>query len=377
MGLLTRERETLAEYMPGLDEKLSAIPLTESERPGNPGIAFFKESGGPALLIPKENGGKGASPLDAVRIHRALGARSPSTAIVATMHNFSIATLVEFNVFGGGDESSLTLVAGVAEHNMLMASGFAEGRPGTNILAATMVARATPDGGWFISGSKKPCSISRSMDLLSASVIVPNPSGEGSRRAVILVPADAPGIERRPFWKSPVLAGAESDEVILHDVEIPGDFLFYPGVEEALDPVEIAGYLWFQLLVTASYLGAATQLVERVMASDRGGAVERAQLGVEVESAAAALECIAIAAATESKEKLLPRALLVRFAIQQAIERASMLAAEILGGMEFIGTTAVANLLATGRALAFHPPSRLASSASLANWLAGGDLGKV
>ena len=79
------------------------------------------------------------------------------------------------------------------------------------MLASTVV------GGISVRGSKKPCSLSRSMDLLTASVAFESEGGFG----VALIPATSPGIERRPFWNSPVLTGAESDEVILNDVVVP------------------------------------------------------------------------------------------------------------------------------------------------------------
>ncbi len=375
MSLLKIERATLAHYLPGLDERLAAIPLMELEQPGGVGIRAYRDAGGPALLIPAELGGKGATPLDAVRIHRALGSRSPSLGVAATMHNFSVATLVEFSIFGQ-DDACASLLGTVAENNLLMASGFAEGRSGTNILAATMEARPTPDGGYVLTGSKKPCSLSHSMDLLSGSAMLID--GGPPRRAVVLVPADTPGIVRRPFWQSSVLTGAESDELILDDVVIPGDFLFLPAVEAELDPVEVSGYLWFQLLVSSSYLGAVSALVERVFAQRKGNASERELLGIEVESAMSALEGVACAMRAEhTKDDLLPRALFVRYATQRAIERAAMAAAELLGGMAFVSSPEVAYLLAATRALAFHPPSRLSSADALSGYLTGERLAAV
>lgn len=375
MSLLKIERETLARFLPGLDERLAAMPLMELEQPGGAGIRAYRDTGGPALLIPAGFGGKGATPLDAVRIHRALGSRSPSLGVAATMHNFSAATLVEFSIFGN-DEACATLLSAVAENNLLMASGFAEGRSGTNILAATMEARPTADGGYVLSGSKKPCSLTHSMDLLTGSALLIE--GDRSRRAVVLVPADTPGIVRRPFWKSPVLTAAESDELILQDVIIPGDFLFLPQIEAELDPVEVAGYLWFQLLVSASYLGAATALVERVFEQRKGNPSERELLGIEVENAMSALEGVACAMRAEhAKDDLLPRALFVRYATQRAIERAAMAAAELLGGIAFVSSPDVAYLLAATRALAFHPPSRLSSADALSGYLAGERLAAV
>src|SRR5271169_7105355 len=95
MNLLRAERETLEDYIPGLDKYLSESSLLELEKPGHGALAKFRELGGPALLVPVEYEGKGASMLDMARIQRAVGSRSPSLAVATTMHHFSVASLVE------------------------------------------------------------------------------------------------------------------------------------------------------------------------------------------------------------------------------------------------------------------------------------------
>ena len=70
----------------------------------------------------------------------------------------------------------------------------------------------------------------------------------------------------------------------------------------------------------------------------------------------------------------LARGLFVRYSVQRAIERATARAAELLGGMAFISSPDVGYLLAASRALAFHPPSRSAMAASMAEYLVGGAL---
>src|SRR5690348_16968341 len=94
MRFLETERDVLARGLPGLDEALTAIPPGDLERRGSPGTAGFREAGGPGLLVPADLGGVGASPLEAVRVQRAIGARSPSLAVATTMHHFSVASLV-------------------------------------------------------------------------------------------------------------------------------------------------------------------------------------------------------------------------------------------------------------------------------------------
>lgn len=369
MNFLKRERTTLEQFLPSLDSKLAEITLAEIERPGNPGLALLREVEGTAILIPTEYGGKGATPVEAIQIHRAVASRSPSLAIAMTMHNFSVATLVEYLFYG---DYTVELLKHISAGQLLVASGFAEGRTSSSILDPLVKATPRDGGGYLINGSKKPCSLSNSMHLLTASVAVPNASGNGNRRAVAVVPADAEGLTRRPFWKSTVLGGAESDEVILTDVQISDEALFFPEIEDTLDAVEAGGFLWFELLVSASYLGVASALVERVIAGKRGDGPERVQLAIEAEGAFSALEGVARAMQTGDRgETILVQSLLVRFSIQQAIERISARAAELLGGMAFIGSPDVAYLLAASRALAFHPPSRLSVAPAIDGYLMG------
>jgi len=367
MNFLKRDRATLDKFLPSLDTRLAAIPFIEIEQPGNSGLAMLRELAGTSLLIPTKYGGKGAMPADAIQIHRAVGSRSPSLAIAMTMHNFSVATLVEYLFYG---DYTVDLLKQISEGQFLVASVFAEGRAGTSILAPTMKATPIEGGGYRIDGSKKPCSLSNSMHLLTASVAVP--SENGSRRGVAIVPADAEGISRKPFWNAAVLRGAESDEVRLENVRVSDEQVFFPEVEGSLDAVEAGGFLWFELLVSASYLGIASALAERVFLNKRGDSTERTQLAIDLEGAMTALEGVALAMSTGDRgEGILVQALLVRFAVQRAIEQVSSRAAELLGGMAFINSPDVSYLLAASRALAFHPPSRLSIAPAIDSYLMG------
>jgi len=370
MNFLKQERATLEQLLPGLDAALARIPLQEMERRGNPAIPAFRRLGGPGLLVPTRFGGRGASPLQAVRAQRAVASRAPSLAVATTMHHFTLATLMEIDPEDPGLEGEL--LESVARRNLYVASGFAEGRSGASIqTSALRLERGR--GGWIVNGSKKPCSLSRSMDLFTLST--PAPEGMDAGLAAAVIPADTPGIERRPFWQSPILAGAESDEVVLRDVLVPEAALFPLGGPGRINPVQDRGCLWFELLITASYLGIASALVERVLSSDKGSADERVGLATEVEGAMAALEGVARAmVAGERGNDELARMLFVRYGVQAAISRATSLAVELLGGMAFIRSPEVSYLLAASRALALHPPARPATGKSLEAYLAGDPL---
>jgi len=368
-----RERNCLERYLPGLREKLERTPFLEREKPRGPGIGLFRDAGGAALLVPRRYHGKGASALDAVRVQRAVGALSPSLAVASTMHHFSTAALVEL---AAGSGMEWLLLQAIAQSDLLLASGFAEGQPGQHVLRPTMTARRVP-GGLRVSGAKKPCSLTWSMDLLSASARVVDGGGEGSDLAVLVVPAKSEGIARREFWGNWVLAGAESDEIRLDDVFVPDRLVIYPEDPDiSRDPVHAKGFVWFEMLISATYLGMASGLAERVLLSGRAPSADIARLGVELEGAMHALEGLALAFDSDSdgSEVDLAGALFVRYAVQQTVERAAMAAAALAGGMAFIGSSEVSYLLAACRALTYHPPSFGTMADALAGYLAGAEL---
>lgn len=370
MSLLAQERETCEKYLPGLDAALADLPLLELESPGGPGIELFRKADGPGLLIPSVHGGGGASAVDAARVTRAIAARSPSLAIATTMHQFSVASLVALVASSTGLE--WMLLDGVARDRRLMASGFAEGRTAQGILAPTM--KGVWDGeNWRVSGRKQPCSLSRSMDLLTASVALHDPDGS-VRTAIAMIPAASEGITVEPFWGSWALAGAESDTVILQDVVVHPDLVveLRTGLAGELDDLQTLGFCWFELLVTACYLGIAANLVERVLTQERGAPSERLALGMAITGAALTLD----GAARNLDEgdggnDGLARALITRFTVAETIRSTVASAVELLGGMNFVRSSEVAYLSASAHAIGFHPPSRSSASDALLGWFAG------
>ncbi|AWW40835.1 acyl-CoA dehydrogenase family protein [Streptomyces cadmiisoli] len=370
MRFLERERATLAKLLPDLDPALQETPLMELERPGSPGVGLFRDSGGPGLLVPEAHRGRGATAVDALRVQRAIGSRSPSLAVATTMHHFSMATLVGLGALGDGLE--WMLVEGIASTNRIIASGFAEGRSGAGILEPSMTATVAADG-VHINGVKRPCSLARSMDLLTAGVLVPREDGQGDEVAVALVPAESEGLSVTGFWSSSFLAGAESEQVTLTDVVVPPELLLRTSTPagQRLDELQTAGLIWFQVLMTGSYLGAAGALVERVLLNDRIPEHERVQLYVESEAAATAAEGVARRIDDgDLTEATLAQALCVRYGVQDSIARTVPRAVELLGGLNFMTSDEVGHLAACANGLALHPPSRPRMTGPLAGYLA-------
>jgi alkylation response protein AidB-like acyl-CoA dehydrogenase len=375
MDFLAYERQTLESFLPGLDDQLAGVPLADLESRESPAVSLVRQAGGPGLLVPTEHCGLGAGPVEAIRAQRAIASRSPSLAVATTMHHFSAASLIElWNVEKGLE---WLLLQGIAEQNRLLASGFAEGVRGQHILTPAMRGRRTGDD-ILISGSKKPCSLAHSMDLLTASVVIESQDpAVDDEFGVAIIASDAPGVEVTPFWGTSVLAGAESEAVTLTDVAVDPDLVIIVGNGESgrLDAIQTAGFLWFELLITASYLGMASALLERVLVEGRGVALSRVAAAVELESAMASLEGIAYQmAAGDKSSRLLTRALVCRYATQDAISRAVSSCVEQLGGMAFVGGEDVTYFAAASRALAFHPPGRLRTADALAETFVGAEL---
>jgi alkylation response protein AidB-like acyl-CoA dehydrogenase len=373
MQFMEADRQVCDKLLPGLRQQLTEIPLPELESEDSPAIEIFRAHGGTNLLVPQAYGGLDASPLDAARVVRALAATAPSMTVATMMHHFSLGTLFAVSelVSGESDVDELLLRRVVGER-LLVASGFAEGRSKQGILTPTMSALAV-DGGYLVNGAKKPCSLSRSMDLLTASVAVEQPDGS-TAMGLLLLPADTPGISVHPFWSTFALAGAESDEVRLTDVLVSREQIIAPdpSLADAMDRLTTVGLIWFQLNVCAAYTGIASLLVEKVLHGKRGETSDRAALAVRIESAAALTEGLARRVqAGETDNDTLATSLVTRYAVQDAITATVSQAVELLGGMAFVATGDIAYLAAAAQAIAFHPPSRGSVAGGLIDYYTG------
>lgn len=376
MRSLTIARDTCEDYHPGLLATLDKIPLDRREAPDSEVVEIYRAHQGPGLLVPQEYGGAAAGPVDAVRAQRGVSAASPSLGVASVMHHFTVAML--FSLAAAADRvtpAQVKLLSGIAGDGLLLASGWAEGRTDQNILAPSVTAQRVDDG-YLVNGTKQPCSLSRAMDLLTASVTLTEPDGRPGL-ALLLIPADLPGIRVEPFWSTPILAAAQSDRVLLTDVLVPEDLVIHstPEDQDRLDDLQTAGFTWFELLVTSAYTGAASTLVERVLQTGRGSQGDRAELGTRlaaaidlVEGAARAIEC------GLTGDEAVAATLVARYTVQDLLSGVVDTAAEMLGGMGFISSFDVAYLASAVRALAFHPPSRGSVAGALVDYLEGKSL---
>jgi alkylation response protein AidB-like acyl-CoA dehydrogenase len=250
----------------GLFKQLAGKSAEEHEGDPDSALAALKASRATTMLIPAQCGGRGVPAVDAVRFQLALGAMAPSVAIATTMHHYKIAALG--NVALSGDDNARVVLADIAHEAKLIASGGAESTPGHDL--SSLGSWAVRDGdGYVVTGLKRPCSLTTSMDMLSLMVELRSWDGTPTGYAQAFVAARARGVAREDFWQSPVFFAAGSHAVRLTKVRVPRDHVF-PLVGETGLRFAADCYLWFQLLISAAYLGIACCVAEATAPARRG-----------------------------------------------------------------------------------------------------------
>ena len=367
---LQEDRALLETHVPKLDAALADAELADLERPESPAIQWFREAGGPALFVPEDLGGQGLGLAQAVRLQRALASRAPSLGVATTMHHFSVASILDLEDTGTGME--WLLAEAVARNSLLIASGASEGITGGGLAQPQMTAEPSKDG-LLVSGVKKPCSLSGAMDLLFATVRVLEPERE-DRLALAVIPRDSPGLSVRPFWSTPVLAGAQSDEVALEQVFVPARAIADMGpIGTTADSLR-AALVWFELLIAATYLGICAALLERALSTPKVSTA-LGEVIAEIEGATYALEAVGMRVdASGRAASLIGPALIARCAAERAVTRAATMAIEALGGRAFISSADVAYLHSASCCLVFHPPGRRAAAESIVDFVRGAEV---
>lgn len=368
--LLTEQSRVVTDKLaPGLAGALSEAGLTALEADSAMGIDIFRKLGRTGLFIPESLGGVDATATDALHYMLTIGSLAPSLSIVATMHHFSIASLAKSQQ--DFDELESFLLTSIASEGMLVSSAFAEARPNAGMFEPTMTAIRDGDN-WLVNGSKKPCTMSRSMDLISASVTL---AGDDGGYAIMVAPATLPGISTKPFWNAPVLRAAESDEVVLENVPVPDDCIIRPNIDPAtgIDNLQKNGLIWFCVLASASYLGMVASLVARIHELGRADDRVLGEFFVEMNSALNLLEGVArsVDEGWRSPDATLADCLAMRFSIVDTIARVVPRALQTLGGIAYISDRAVGLLAASAGALVFHPPTARSVMGELGRFSAG------
>lgn len=342
----------------GLYERITAATPGEYERDSSPVLAALKETRATVMLVPRRFGGGGHSAVDAVHFQAALGAIAPSAAIATTMHHYKIAALADVAMVGDGGAG--TILEDIARGAKLVASGGAESTAGRDL--RSLGSRAVRDGngestGYHVSGLKRPCSLSMSMDIMSLMVEVQSPGGVPEGYAQAFLDADAEGLRVEPFWHSSVFRAAQSHAVHLDGVRLPAERLF-PLRGQAGRSFAAGCYTWFQLLISAAYVGVAYCIAQAADPGRRASPVwagALAQLRRLEDGVADAARAVDDQADEGTRLNMSVRA---RDRVEDELPAVGGRLLRAAGGARFAGDGLATALTGALNAIAFHPPQR-------------------
>lgn len=345
---LERERAQLELIMPGLDQRLSSQDVESLETRGSTVIRDFAASGGAGLLVARKYGGLGASASQATDALRAIGSRSASLAVSTTMHHYKVAWLAEtLDARRRGK-----VLTKITQNKLFVASCGSEGRTADGTFNPGIAVRS--DGrNLIVSGVKRPCSLVWDMGMLSMLVRAPQDSYLGDQLAILLIDARSPRLQRRELWRNDVLGASQTDEVELLNVPVAEDETIPLGSVDTSGEIATSNLLWFEVLITASYLGIASGVVEAAYKVRSGSREILIESIAALEMAYMAVRGLAMRVdAGERGQSALADGVLCRISAQHAIRNATSHALRVLG------TEAEPKhhrAMAASRALAFHP----------------------
>ncbi|WP_169814358.1 acyl-CoA dehydrogenase family protein, partial [Nocardia mexicana] len=211
-----------------------------------------------ALAIPEQLGGAGLALVDVASAQRALARVDPATAIALNMHSLSIGVMVDY--WRRHHDDSWMLLEGIATSRALVASAFAEPGGSPNFMKSAAQAIPTPTG-YAITGTKFPCSLATTAEIYCLSATV-----TGTADSVVgLCPAKSPGITVGAPWDSLGMRGSDTARVDFDNVELDDRLVFHRAPPDDFDEVVVSGIVWFVVLVTATYHGVLTGLLERAV----------------------------------------------------------------------------------------------------------------
>jgi alkylation response protein AidB-like acyl-CoA dehydrogenase len=217
-------------------------------------VAALKESGYLGISVPRAFGGFGLSLRDCVAAQLALAQGSTSTAIVAGM---------QVHIFGhqrevrSWDEAWYETFCRLAANGALfnsIASEPALGSPSRGGLPATTAVPAKNGDGWVVNGRKTWSTGGKHLTHMLVRVDL------GGAAGVVLVEQNMPGVEWITTWSDSLsLRASDSHDVVFNDVVIPQNYV----VER--DGRSPKPNLWFPMIMSTIYLGAALSARNRVI----------------------------------------------------------------------------------------------------------------
>lgn len=226
--------------------------------------ADVRAVGLPALIVPEQYGGWGASLLETVMTMGALAVGDGSTALNVTMHMQTLGGAIEAQ---GWPAPLLEKVCRDAvDHGLLINSIATEPELGSPSRGGKPKTRAKPiyaageqPVAWVITGRKNFASMVPTLDYM----IIPAVLDDGSEDVGRFLVPRSDAIEIIETWDAMGMRTTGSHDIILHDVRVPHDYIIGRGsTDNPHQKSKPTANPWFALGVSAVYVGVAVAALQ-------------------------------------------------------------------------------------------------------------------
>ncbi len=215
-------------------------------------FADIRAAGLPALVVPEDLGGWGASLLETVMTMARLAQGDGSTALSLTMHMQTLGSAAEANTWPPA--LFAWLAAAAVTRGALINACATEpelGSPSRGGKPKTAARPADDDSGdWMITGRKSFASMAPALDYF----IIPATLQDGSDDVARFVVPRGEHIQIVETWDALGMRTTGSHDIVLDNVRVPEDHI----LDRASQSTGGGGNAWFLLVLSAVYVGVAT-----------------------------------------------------------------------------------------------------------------------
>ncbi|MTE22970.1 acyl-CoA dehydrogenase family protein [Microbacterium sp. ZXX196] len=219
-------------------------------------LADLASAGYLRILVPADRGGAGLTLPQASILQQRLATASPSTALAVNMH--LVWTAVARQLAAQSDDA-LAFVLDGAARGEIFAFGISE--PGNDrvLFDSRTAARPLPGGGYSFTGTKIFTSLAPVWTSLG--LHGRDDSNPDAPALVFAFVGRGPAIETRDDWDVQGMRGTQSRTTVLTGAEAAADRVVR-RVLDGPDPLQVAIFAAFELLVASVYTGLARRALE-------------------------------------------------------------------------------------------------------------------
>jgi alkylation response protein AidB-like acyl-CoA dehydrogenase len=311
------------------------------------------------LTVPEEYGGSGGDHLAYCLVTEELGRGDSSVRGIVSV---SLGLVAKTVAAWGDERQKRAWLPRLTSGEALGCFGLTE--PGTGSDAANLATRAVrgPGGDWVVNGSKMFITNGTWADVVLLFARTSDVPGHRGISA-FLVPADTPGLTRRPVHGKLGLRGQSTAELVLQDVRVPADALL--GPEGKGFSVAMSALAKGRMSVAAGCVGIAQAALDAAV----GYAGEREQFGrpiaayqlvqelisdIAVDVEAARLLTWRVADLVDRGEEFATAASQAKLFASEAAVRCAGNALQVFGGYGYIDEYPVGKLLRDARVMTLY-----------------------